>query len=164
MRLRKNRGRAALIAAVVAGGLAAGAFAYWIGSGAGSADAIVGSPEQLTISAGTPDGDLVPGDTASVTALATNPNPYFVTIHSLDLDSGGIQVDSGHSGCSTSAIHFVAKPAPVGIFGPGWRVPPKVDTTNGTLSFSIAGALAMDANASDACQGATFTVHLIAGS
>lgn len=154
---------ALLVAAIVAVGLAAGAFAYWQGSGGGSAEAIVGSPGQLTLSPGSVDAQLVPNDTSSVTVVATNPNPYFVTITSLALDSGGIEVDSDHSGCSTAAIHFVAKPAPVGIFGPGWRVPPKVDTTNGTLAIAIADALMMDGDAANACQGATFTVHLTAG-
>jgi hypothetical protein len=158
-----KRLRVLLIASTVVAGLAAGAFAFWMGSGSGSADAIVGSPDQLTLSAGAPDGQLVPGDVSSVAVVATNPNPYFVTIYSLALDSGGIDVDSGHSGCSTSAIHFVPKPAPVGIFGPGWRIPPRVDTTDGTLAFTIPGALTMDTGAANACQGATFIVHLIAG-
>jgi hypothetical protein len=152
-----------LVASTVVVGLAAGAFAFWAGSGSGSADAIVGSPNQLTLSVGTPDGQLVPGDASSVSVVATNPNPYFVTIYSLALDTGGIDVDSGHSGCATSAIHFVQKPAPVGIFGPGWRIPPKVDVTDGTLPITIAGALTMDTNALDACQGAIFTIHLVAG-
>lgn len=163
MTLSSNRIRALLVVTTVVVGLASGAFAFWMGSGSGSANAVVGSPEQLTLSVGTADAQLLPNDSSSVDVVAANPNPYFVTISSLALDSGGIEVDSGHSGCSLSAIHFVAKPAPVGIFGPGWRVPPEVGTTPGTLEISIAGALTMDVDAADACQGATFTVHLIAG-
>jgi hypothetical protein len=152
-----------VLAATVAAGLAAGAFAYWMGSGSGSAGAVVGSPNQLTLSAGPVDAQLVPSDSASVDLIATNSNPYFVTISSLALGSGGIEVDAAHSGCSTAAVHFVQQPPPVGIFGPGWRVPPKVGGTNGVLDITILDALTMDANAADACQGASFIVHLTAG-
>jgi hypothetical protein len=161
--LSSKRIRALIVAATVVAGLAAGASAYWMGSGSGNADAIVGSPNQLTLTAGPVDAQLVPNDVASVDVLATNSNPYFVTIYSLALGGGGIEVDAAHSGCSTSAIHFVQKAAPVGIFGPGWRVPPKVGATDGVLDITILGALTMDANAADACQGADFTVHLTAG-
>jgi hypothetical protein len=99
--------------------------------------------------------------------VATNSNPYFVTIPSLalatDHGTAGFDVDAGHSGCDLSAIHFTPQPAPIGIFGPGWRVPPKVGGTNGTLSIVLSGALEMDADAESACQGASLTVHLDAG-
>jgi hypothetical protein len=166
--LTKNRAGALLLAATVALGLAAGAFAYWMSTGSGEATTVLESPEQLTLEAQTSSQrQLVPGDTSSVSVLATNPNPYFVTITSLTLNAGagtaGLDVDAGHSGCDLSKIHFTSQDPPVGIFGPGWRVPPKVDTTDGTLSIEIGDALSMDANAPNACQGADFTIHLAAG-
>jgi hypothetical protein len=167
-RFTRNRPRSLLVAATVAVGVAAGAFAFWMAGGSGSASTVLGSPQQLTLEAGIPQGQLAPGDASSVAVVATNPNPYFVTIASLALKTdegvGGFDVDAGHSGCGLSAIHFAAQAPPVGIFGPGWRVPPKVAGTNGTLAFELAGALTMDADAAHACQGASFTVHLVGGS
>ena len=166
--LTRNRAGALLVTATVAIGLAAGAFAFWMSTGSGQATTELGSPEQLTLQAqASSQSQLVPHDTSSLTVLATNPNPYFVTITNLALDTAqganGFDVDAAHSGCDLSTIHFVPKDPPVGIFGPGWRVPPKVGSTDGTLFIEVGDALSMDANASDACQRADFTVHLTAG-
>jgi hypothetical protein len=167
-RLTRNRAGALLVTATVVVGLAAGAFAYWMSTGSGEATTQLGSPEQLTLQAqGSSQDQLIPRDTSSVTIRATNPNPYFVTLTYLALDTsqgtGGFGVDAGHSGCDLSFVHFVPQDPPVGIFGPGWRVPPKVDTTDGTLSIELADALSMDAGAPNACQGADFTIHVAAG-
>jgi hypothetical protein len=167
-RLTRNRAGALLVTATVVVGLVAGAFAYWMSTGSGAATTQLGSPEQLTLQAQpTSQSQLVPHDTSSVTVLATNPNPYFVTITYLALDtnqgSNGLDVDAAHGGCDLSAIHFTPKDPPVGIFGPGWRVPPKVDTTDGTLPIELGDALSMDAGAPNACQGANFTIHFAAG-
>jgi hypothetical protein len=166
--LTKNRAGALLLAAAVALGLAAGAFAYWMSTGSGEATTELGSPEQLTLQAqASSQSQLIPADTANATVLATNPNPYFVTLTYLALDTsqgtGGFDVDAGHSGCDLSMVHFTAQDPPVGIFGPGWRVPPRVDTTDGTLHIEIGNALSMDAGAPNACQNADFTIHLAAG-
>jgi hypothetical protein len=166
-RLTKNRPRAMLIAAAAAVGITAGAFGFWMANGSGEATTVLGSPDQLTLSEGTQQGQLSPGRDANVHTVATNNNPYFVTIGSLALDTAagtaGFDVDAGHSGCDLSAIHFTPQPAPVGIFGSGWRIPPKVASDEGTLTIELSGALAMDADAADACQGASFTIHLVAG-
>jgi hypothetical protein len=165
--LARNRAGALLVTATVVVGLAAGAFAYWMSTGSGEATTELGSPEQLTLETASSQSQLVPGETSNVTVLATNANPYFVTITYLALDTaqgtGGFDVDAGHSGCDLSAIHFVPKDPPVGIFGPGWRVPPRVGSTDGTLSIEIGDALSMDEGAVNACQTADFTVHLAAG-
>lgn len=162
-RFTHNRAWAFLLVAAVIAGLAAGAFAYWMGAGSGSATTVVGSPEQLDLGPGTPSAQLIPSDTSSVTAIATNPNPYFVQIGSLTLDTtagtGGFDVDVAHSGCDTAALHF----APQDNGGGGWRVPPMVDAIDGTQAIDMGDALSMDAGAANACQGASFTVHLIAG-
>jgi hypothetical protein len=164
-RLAQNRARAILLAAIVAVsvGLAAGAFAYWMGSGSGAATTMLASPAQLTLGPGTAQAQLSPGHDASVAVLATNSNPYFVAIGTLTLDTaagvGGFDVDAGHSGCDLSVLHF----APQSNGGAGWSIPPKVASTDGTQAIDVGDALSMEANAADACQGASFTVHLIAG-
>jgi hypothetical protein len=159
--------RLVVIAMIAVAVLAAAGFAYWRATGTGSGRAVLGSPEQLVLSPGTTHDPLVPGETSSVAVVATNSNPYFVTIDSLVLDTpdgtDGFDVDAGHSGCDVSVLHFTPVPAPIGIFGQGWRVPPKVGETDGTLAFELFDSLGMDEDAANACQGATFTVHLIAG-
>jgi hypothetical protein len=166
--LIRNRTRVLLATATVAVGLAAGAFAFWMATGSGTATTVLESPNQLTLTVGTPQPQLVPGESSNVAVVATNSNPYFVTFTSLALNTSegtsGFDVDAAHSGCDLSVIHFVPQPPPVGIFGPGWRVPPRVAETDGVLTFELSGALSMDADAPNACQGADFTVYLVAGS
>jgi hypothetical protein len=152
-----------LLGTVLSTLLTAGAFAFWNGDGAGGATSVLGSPVQLTLTPGTPQAQLSPGRSAGVAVVATNANPYFVVLDSLRLDTaagdGGFDVDDGHGGCDPAALHFEAQDNA----GAGWRVPPRVADTDGTRAIDVGGALSMDANAASACQGAAFTVHLIAG-
>lgn len=154
---------ALLVAATIAVGISAGAFGYWKAAGSGSATTVLESPDQLTLGPATPQAQLTPGGDAGVAAIATNTNPYFVEIDSLVLDTaagtGGFDVDAGHSGCGLSVLHL----APQDNGGSGWRAPPRVAATDGTLTIDLSGALTMDADAANACQGASFTIHLKAG-
>jgi hypothetical protein len=162
--VRHRRAVAALLATAIAVGAAAVAFSFWSGDGSGSVPGIVGSPRQLVLDPGTAQVELAPGDVGSVTVIATNPNPYFVSIPSLILDlaagTGGFDTDAGHSGCDVSALHL----APQDNGGAGWRVPPRVGEADGSRTIELTGALSMDVDAATACQGAPFTVHLIASS
>lgn len=88
-------------------------------------------------------------------------------INSLSLDpsagTGGFDVDSGHSACDLSALSTT----PQTNGGAGWTVPPRAAGTggvpvDGTLAIDLTDALAMSTGASNACQSATFTVHLVA--
>ncbi|MGV8967114.1 MAG: hypothetical protein ACOH2F_12630 [Cellulomonas sp.] len=92
----------------------------------------------------------------------TNPNGFPVRLGSLALDAargtGKFAVDSTHSTCSVTTLSFT-KQSPVG----GWTIPAKVGPTNGSLSIQLADALAMGLDAASACQGASFTVYLVAG-
>ena len=45
----------------------------------------------------------------------------------------------------------------------GWVVAARSGGVDGTLSVTLPNALAMAPNAASACQGATFTVYLVAG-
>ncbi len=47
--------------------------------------------------------------------------------------------------------------------GAGWSVPPKAGAVAGVLAVDLPNAIAMDASAASACQGASFAVHLGAG-
>jgi hypothetical protein len=149
------------VAMVVAGV----AFAFFTSTGSGSGTGSTQSSAQaVTIASGTPSSPLFPGGSGSVAVDITNPNNFRVKINSLVLDTSqgtnGFDVDSGHSTCDTSVLHFTTQDNSAA----GWFVPAKVGSTNGDLPLDLAGALSMDSSAANACQGASFTVHLKPGS
>jgi hypothetical protein len=160
-----TRTLAGLVAAAALAALAASAFAFWTGSGAGAGQARVADPLPLALSPGTPQALLFPGTggNVGVSTIATNPNPYVVHVTSLGLDAGagtgGFGIDAAHSGCAPSSLHFAAQ----NNGGDGWDVPPKSGAADGALPIDMDDALTMDASAANACQGAVFTVHLVAG-
>jgi hypothetical protein len=161
---RRIRNRKTLLAVVAAAAaaltLSSGAIAYYSSAAHGSGSASVASPDPLSIAAGTPTNNLLyPGGSGEVDATVSNPNPFPVRINSLVLGSGGIGVDSAHSGCDASALHFTGQ----SNGGAGWDIPAKVGATDGTLDLTLAGAISMDLSAANACQGATFTVSLETG-
>jgi hypothetical protein len=118
----------------------------------------------VTLGPGSPADGLRPSGQASVALVVSNPNASIVHIGRLALDTsqgtGGFAVDAGHAGCVLSTLTFTTQTNG----GAGWDVPARVGAVNGTLGISLSDALAMGANASNACQGATFTVYLVAGS
>jgi hypothetical protein len=148
-----------LIAMAILAGAAAGAFAYWNGAGTGTATTVLANTETLSFEPGVPTAQLYPGGDTGVAIVAINPNPYFVEIGTISLDThegAGFEVDAEHSGCDLSALSFV----PQDDEGAGWEVPPRAGTTDGRLTIDMASALLMSTSASDACQGATFSVRL----
>jgi hypothetical protein len=158
-RLLAKLPRTLLIAIAIVAVATVGALAFWKGSGSGSATTILADTQALSIGPGTPTAELYPGGTATVTVVVTNPNPYFVQLGSLVVYAGDAEpfgVDSGHSGCDLSALSFVAQDHG----GTGWRIPPEAGTTEGTLAIAMPAAMKMSNAAADACEGATFTVHL----
>jgi hypothetical protein len=159
-----NLRRVPVIAGLVAVGIVAAALAYWTGAGSGSVSTTLDNPLELTLSAGVPSDPISPGDVASVAVVADNPNPYEIHIASLSLDTGrgtgGFGVDSAHSGCDTSTLGFTT--ADNG--GVGWTVPSRVGGTDGSLPIELNDAISMSNAASNACQGANFTIHLLTAS
>lgn len=160
---RLPRTRLLIIVVVVTLGLAGGAVAFWAGTGAGDAQTRLDDPQPLLLNPGTASAQLAPGGAASVSVTATNPNPYTVHLSTLTLDtgrgSGGFDVDAGHAGCALSTLAFV----PQDNGGAGWTVPPRAGGTDGALPIDMTSALTMDTSAANACQGAIFTVYLVAG-
>ena len=149
-----------VVATVALGGTAD---AIWTGSGGGNGSASSATVTPVTLSPGTPDGQLYPGGSADVVLTVHNPNSAEVHIGSLSLDTargdGGYAVDASHSACSVSTFGFSA--ATNG--GAGWTVPSQDSGAAGVLALALADALSMDANAANACQGATATVYLTVG-
>lgn len=158
LRHLKRRSLVALAVGLVG---ASAALAYFTSAGSGQGSASAGTTQPVTLSAGTPTVALYPGGQADVALTISNPNPVSVRIGSLALDpaqgSGGFAVDSQHTGCSVSALSYAAQSV-------GWTVPPKSGSTNGSLTVDLTNAISMSASAANACQGASFTVYLKAGS
>jgi hypothetical protein len=152
-----------VVAALVTLGGAGVAYAYWTAGGSGAAAAGTGTTVPVTLGSATPTAALLPGGTSSVALTLTNSNTVSVRINSFSLDAtqgtSGFAVDPAHAGCALSALAFTTQTNG----GAGWTVPARVGTTNGTLSITLAGALAMSTAAANACQGASFTVFVAAG-
>lgn len=154
-------GTAAVLALVVVpvGGIAV---AYWGGTGGGTGTSSTGTVVAVSLTAGTPTAGLRPGGTADIVLTASNPNTSPVRISSLALDTtrgtGGFAVDAGHSGCSVAALSYTTQTNG----GSGWTIPARVGLVNGTLGVTLTNALGMSSAAANACQGATFTVYLVA--
>jgi hypothetical protein len=154
-RIGSKKKRVVLVVALTVAATAIGvAIAAWTTGGSGSGAAQAGSAVSMTISAGTPSSSLYPGGSADVAATISNPNPYPVHVSSIAL---GAVAASG--GCNTGSI-TVTSPQTNGVSG--WDVPARVGAVNGSLNVDLANAIAMDNTATDACQGATFTVALTA--
>jgi len=154
----------AIVAVALVLGGASVAAAYWTAGGSGTGQAATGSgtTASLTLSPGTPVAALKPGSTSSVVVVVANANTATVKINTLSIDTShgtaGFSVDSSHTGCTLSTLSYTSQ----SNGGAGWTVPAKAGSTNGTLTITLAGAIAMSATAPNACQGATFTVYLLA--
>jgi hypothetical protein len=155
--MRRRFGRkvtTALAAMAGAAVFAAAGLAYWSTTGGGTASARLAHAEQLTVSPAStpPDAALVPGGTAAVVAVVHNPNDFAVHVASFALASSGVDVDA--PGCPADSVAFAG---PIDDGGSDFVFAP------GDTRLSLPDALRLSADAPDACQGATFTVHLEAG-
>lgn len=153
-----------LVVALVALAVPAGiAYAYWTSGATGGGSGNTGTLSALSLTPGSPAASLYPGSQTNVVLTATNSNIDAVRIGSLILDTsqgaGGFAVDAGHAACSVATLSYATQ----NNAGAGWTVPGRVGIVNGTLPISLSNALTMGAAAASACQGATFTVYLVAG-
>jgi hypothetical protein len=138
------------------------ALGYWSAAGAGTTSITLPQPLALSLSLGTPSDALSPGNSAGVALVVDNPNAIQEHIAAFSLNTGGsaaITVDAAHAGCDLSVLSFTT--ATNG--GAGWKVPPKVGTSDGTLRVNLTNSLAMSTAAANACQGAQFTLALVIG-
>ena len=139
------------------------AWSFWTAGGSGAGSGANSTLTAISLSSGTPTATLFPGGSTNVVLSATNTNTATVHIGSLSLDSaqgtGGFSVDSSHASCSVAALSYTTQ----SNGGAGWNVPKKVGAVNGTLAITLSNALSMSGTAANGCQGATFTVYLVAG-
>ncbi|MDX6374833.1 MAG: hypothetical protein QOD98_3821 [Nocardioidaceae bacterium] len=160
MALGSMRGRGAIVVLVAAVTLliGGGAIAYWRAAGGGSGAETTGTTAAVTLSPATPTAALFPGGQTSVVLTVTNPNLFSVRVGSLALDTGqgssGFDVDGAHTGCALAILSFATQTNA----GAGWTV-----AASGNLSVTLTNALSMTSAAASSCQGASFTVYLVAG-
>lgn len=137
-------------AVCLAAGLASGAaYAYFTGSGRGTGSASVGAMQTVTIASTTasPTTSLLPGSSADVTLVVTNPNGFAVTLVSVTGTGGAITADSGHPGCTTTGVTFTSQTS-LGTVIPA----------NSSTAVDLPGAASMSTASSAGCQGATFSI------
>jgi len=131
------------------------ALAFWTSAANGSGSAATGTTQAVTLSPGTATAQLYPGGQAPVELSVTNPNPGSVRFGALSLDTSqgtnGFAVDGAHSTCSVASLTFTTQTNG----GAGW-------TAGGaaSLPITLADSLAMNTDAAQTCQGASFTVYL----
>lgn len=152
-----------LVPSVLVAAVGASAFAYWSAGGAGNGHGSTAATVAVTLSPGIATPDLRPGGEGNVVLLVSNPNSSVAQIGSLALDvtqgDEGYAVDAAHSGCGLMALDYTTQTNG----GAGWAVPPASGGDDGTLAVTLPDALAMTADAADACQGAALTVYLKVG-
>lgn len=140
------------------------ASAKWGAAGHGRGTGKSRTAVPVTLSPGTPAGDLRPGARTDVLLTVTNPNLFPVRIgaFALDVERGvaGLAVDKDHVGCGLSELTFTRQTNG----SAGWTVPAKGGSVDGTLAVRLPNALLMSLAAANACQGARITTYLVVGS
>jgi hypothetical protein len=142
--MRRNIRRSAVVGGTVAALFGAGvAFAAWTNTGDGSGSVTAGTAQPLTVTVSGVSG-LVPTKSVNVPFPVTNTNPYDVKLTNAHLQDVTV---TGAPGCdpavvtgSDVAVSDVVAPA----------------GTSPSRSFPVT----MSNAATDACQGAAFTVTL----
>jgi hypothetical protein len=125
-------------------GLSVG-FAAWTSTGEGSGDANAAQAQPLTVHVDDVTG-LYPTGSVDVPFTVSNPNPYKVTLNSVTLKT--VTVDAAHSGCAANVISGTDLALNLEV--------PANGGTSATRNFTVS----MSNAATDACQGATFTLTL----
>lgn len=144
--------KSALVGGTVLTLMGAGvAFASWTTTGTGSGAATAGTAGSLTIAQkGATVTGLFPAGTKDVTITVTNAAQYKVKVQSVS--PGTVSVDAAHSGCTASVVSTTAQTGLSDV----------LDVTGAGASHDYTFTVGMDNTASDACQGATFTIPFTA--
>ena len=143
--MRKNIKRSAVVGGTVAALFGVGVgFAAWTNYGEGAGDVTAATATPLTVTVTDVSG-LFPTGSVDVPFTVTNTNDYEVTLSKAELKT--VTVDAAHSACATSAVT-------------GSEVTLSAPVAAGATSTSQDFTLSMSNAATDACQGAVFTVTL----
>lgn len=155
---RKKVAAGAAVAALGLGGMIA--YAAWTSSGSGSGTVSARTASQVLVGDGHVANTLYPTGTADLVVTVNNPNDYNVNVTSLAqgaLSSGSataaaVTDDHSGAGCTATTVTYTAPSLGSGV----------VVGAHQTYTFTLHNAVAMSNAAEDACQGATFTIPVIA--
>ena len=143
--MRNNTRRSAVVGGTAAALFGIGvAVAAWTNYGEGSGSVTADQAKPLTVTVTDVSG-LFPTGSVDVPFTVTNTNDYDVTLSKAELKD--VDVDDAHSACATSVVT-------------GSDVALSDVVADGATSGSQNFTLAMSNDATDACQGAVFTVTL----
>ncbi len=143
--MRKNTRRSAVVGGTAAALFGIGvAVAAWTNYGEGTGDVTAATAQPLTVTVTDVTG-LFPTGSVDVPFTVTNTNDYEVTLSKAELKT--VTVDAAHSACATSVVT-------------GSDVTLSEAVATGATSTSQDFTLSMSNAATDACQGAVFTVTL----
>lgn len=150
----KRTTRKVVVAALV-GGMLAGtvAMAAWVATGTGTGSAMAITATDLVVSDGTASPDLYPGFTDGDLYLSVeNPNPYDVTVTTIEPDLLGTVSSDGGVDCQGADTGVVLDAGQT-------TLPVAVDIAAGaTESFTVEDVVTMTNDSDDSCQGATFSI------
>ena len=147
--LRRTLRRGTFVAVGLGTALATGgtAYAFWASTGTGSGNATARSAQPLTTTAVTVGSNLLfPGGAGDVKITINNPNPYAVTVTSVN-GNGTITSDKG-AACNASTGVTFTNTSGLSIVVPA----------GGSNTATLAGKAAMSNASDNSCQGAVFTI------
>jgi hypothetical protein len=130
------------VATLMAGGIA---YAAWTSEGSGTGTATAGSAVTLGVDGNDISG-LYPTGTFAATVKVTNPNPYKVTLSSLDF-TGATTTAAGCDASTVTVADLTGLSEELGANG-------------GDHTFAV--EVSMSNDATDECQGATFELNYTA--
>lgn len=144
------------VAAVAAVGVNAGvAVAYWRITGSGVGAVSAGTAIELRIQ-GRPDADepLFPGASSDLTVTVTNDNDFPIMITGISAGRGAPVADEQHreAGCRNTGVVVSQNEYTV-----SWKV-----QRNTIGVFTLRDGVAMTNQSDTACQGAVFTIPILA--
>ena len=136
------------------------AFAVWstTGAGTGTAKASSFTAPGVAVSTATPATALYPGGTSDLLVMATNSNPFAVTVTlAQDLTA---KVTSDKAGCNET-VNGASTVTGVTLTSGTITIPANTTTA---VARSLTNAVAMSSGSSTNCIGATFTIPLTTSS
>jgi hypothetical protein len=145
-----DRARLALalsaVAVLLTAALTFGSWAVGSSAGNGYAKAITAQNVTLSDASASTTAQLYPGGTGDLVVKVTNPNSFAVTVTSVT-GAGTITSDKGAACNASTGVTFTNAAGLSQAVGAG-----------ATVTFSLAGKVAMSNASDNSCQGAIFTV------
>jgi hypothetical protein len=155
MRKFTKRSVALISAGVVAVGGAGAAYAAWLLSGEGSAQASSAEAADLQVASVQVQPAFFPGSTNDLSFTVTNPNPFPVLITGITPTIASTNTTA----CpNTNVIYNAgAQPSPSSVLALSAA---DANATTDTATITYEDALSMIANAADGCQGVPFDIEI----